>query len=95
MYHAVDSINMTSTKMQKSSHGAAPPSTIPLPKARRGFRSFVNDVVSEMRKVTWPKPAETNRLVGVVLAVCLFTVAFLTALGIAIQTIFNIVLGRA
>jgi preprotein translocase SecE subunit len=69
---------------------ARPASSVPVPKMRRGPKSFYNDVVREMRHVTWPKPRETNRLTGVVFAVCLLTVIILTVLSIGFDTLFRV-----
>ncbi|MCH8978153.1 MAG: preprotein translocase subunit SecE [Armatimonadetes bacterium] len=44
---------------------------------RRGVKGFYRDVVREMKHVTWPKPHETTRLTGVVLAVCVMIVTML------------------
>ena len=50
---------------------------LPVPKMRRGVKGFYRDVIREMKHVTWPKPQETTRLTGVVLAVCVMIVAML------------------
>lgn len=54
---------------------------VPVPSSKRGLKGFMNEVRREMKKVSWPTKPETNRLTGVVLAVCLLLVAFLTAIG--------------
>ncbi len=41
-----------------------------MPGSKRGFKGFYNDVNREVKKVSWPTTHETNRLTGVVLAVC-------------------------
>lgn len=56
---------------------AAKPGSVPVPKMRRGVKGFYRDVVREMKHVTWPKPQETTRLTGVVLAVCAMIVVLL------------------
>lgn len=86
-------MSTTSTKMDNPKHPQTPGS-VPLPKMKRGLRTYMHDVSQEMKKVTWPKPAETNRLTWVVIAVCLFTVAYLTGLGYLIQTLFDILFRR-
>jgi preprotein translocase SecE subunit len=48
-----------------------PKSSVPIPRSRRGLKGFLNEVGREMKKVSWPTRAETNRLTGVVLTVCL------------------------
>ncbi len=50
---------------------------LPVPKMKRGVKGFYKDVVREMKHVTWPKPQETTRLTGVVLAVCAMIVVLL------------------
>ncbi|HSI73423.1 MAG TPA: preprotein translocase subunit SecE [Fimbriimonas sp.] len=68
-----------------------PASSLPTPKLRRGLKSFLADVVREMKKVSWPSKAETNRLTGVVLIVCLALVAILTGLGWLFELIINFI----
>lgn len=79
-----------STAMEEREPAAAPTS-IPIPKVRRGIRQYFRDVSQEMKKVTWPTRTETNRLTGVVLGVCILVVLFLTALSIVFDTIFQVV----
>lgn len=54
---------------------------IPSPKVRRGPKGFLTDTRAELKKVTWPTRGETNRLTGVVLAVCIMCVLFLYGLS--------------
>lgn len=69
---------------------------LPVPKMRRGVKGFYRDVVREMKHVTWPKPQETTRLTGVVLAVCVMIVAMLYfATFIFGQVLTAIITGRA
>ncbi len=56
---------------------------------KRGLKGFYRDVVREMKHVHWPTRHETNRLTGVVLAVCLIVIGVLTALSIVFDTIFR------
>lgn len=56
---------------------------VPSPKIRRGPKGFLTDTRAELKKVTWPTRAETNRLTGVVLAVCIMCVLFLYGLSMA------------
>ncbi|MBV6457042.1 MAG: Protein translocase subunit SecE [Fimbriimonadaceae bacterium] len=79
-----------STAMEEREPVAAPTS-IPIPKVRRGLRQYFRDVSQEMKKVTWPTRTETNRLTGVVLGVCILVVLFLTALSVVFDTIFQVV----
>lgn len=77
-----------STAMEEREPVAAPTS-IPIPKVRRGLRQYFRDVSQEMKKVTWPSRTETNRLTGVVLGVCLLVVIFLTGLSFGFDLVFQ------
>jgi preprotein translocase SecE subunit len=48
-----------------------PQGSLPIPRSKRGLRGFFKEVGREMKKVSWPTIAETNRLTTVVLGVCL------------------------
>lgn len=74
-----------------SSSGGEGGGNLPLPKSRRGIKSFFNEVIRELRKVSWPTKAETNRLTGVVLAVTLISVIILTGLGMLFGTLINLI----
>lgn len=63
---------------------------LPIPKSRRGLKGFYNEVVRELKKVSWPTKSETNRLTGVVMAVTLMFVVILTGLGIIFNTLINL-----
>ncbi len=65
--------------------------SIPVPRSRRGPKTFYNEVVREMKKVSWPSRTETNRLTGVVLTVCLLLVAYLSALGYVFGAVIDII----
>jgi len=65
--------------------------SLPVPKSKRGLKGFFNEVGREMKKVSWPTKSETNRLTGVVLAVCGLVVAILTAMSYAFETITNLI----
>ena len=67
------------------------PNSLPVPKAKRGLRSFFNEVGREMKKVSWPTRTETNRLTGVVLAVCSMLVVFLTSLSVLIGIVIDLI----
>jgi preprotein translocase subunit SecE len=45
--------------------------SLPIPRSRRGTKGFFKEVGRELRKVSWPTRAETNRLTVVVLSVCI------------------------
>ena len=51
--------------------------SIPVPKSKRGLKGFFTESVRELKKVDWPTPKETNRLTGIVLAVCALSVGVL------------------
>jgi preprotein translocase SecE subunit len=65
--------------------------TLPIPTSRRGLKGFFNEVLREMKKVSWPSKAETNRLTGVVLIVCIGLVVVLTAMGYAFETFIRLI----
>ncbi len=67
------------------------PNSLPIPKAKRGFKSYLNEVGRELKKVSWPTRSETNRLTGVVLAVCSMLVVFLTALSVLIGIVIDLI----
>jgi len=56
---------------------------------KRGLKGYFRDVIREMKHVHWPSRRETNRLTGVVLAVCVITIGVLTALSIVFDTLFK------
>ncbi|HRK22259.1 MAG TPA: preprotein translocase subunit SecE [Fimbriimonadaceae bacterium] len=66
------------------------PTSIPLPKSRRGFKQYWVDVIREMKKVTWPPHSETNRLTGVVLAVCVLMIIMLSVFHLVFETIVSL-----
>ncbi len=68
-----------------------PQGSLPLPKAKRGVKGFFNEVMREMKKVTWPTKAETNRLTTVVLGVCVIIVVILTVLGYLFQSVISLI----
>ena len=82
--------NSDDPKDKKPAEGGSsrPRGSLPLPNSKRGLKGFYNEVIREMKKVSWPTKPETNRLTGVVLSVCLMLVAFLSAIGF----IFNFVI---
>lgn len=70
--------------------GPTAPASIPLPKSKRGFKQYWVDVAREMKKVTWPPHSETNRLTGVVLAVCILMVLILTGFHLVFETVVHL-----
>jgi len=67
---------------------------VPLPKSKRGFKAFLNDVSRELKKVHWPDKKETNRLTGVVLAVCGLAAAILYGMSLIADTLVRILQGN-
>ena len=63
---------------------------LPIPKSKRGLKGFLNEVSREVRKVSWPSRSETNRLTGIVLAVCGIIVLILTALSLVADTVVTL-----
>jgi preprotein translocase subunit SecE len=51
--------------------------------------SFVNDVVKEMKKVTWPKKEELRESTGIVVIACLILAAFVYVVDKIISTIVS------
>jgi preprotein translocase subunit SecE len=51
--------------------------------------NFFNDVVKEMKKVTWPTTDELKDSTVVVIVVCLVIAAFTYIIDMAINTIFK------
>lgn len=66
-------------------------SSIPVPRSRRGAKSFFRDVGLELKKVNWPSKSETNRLTMVVLAVCGLMAILLLGLGVVADTFVKLV----
>jgi preprotein translocase subunit SecE len=50
---------------------------------------FFQDVVKEMKKVTWPTQAELKESTVVVIVVCLILAAFTYVIDMAIQAVFK------
>lgn len=72
-----------------------PASSIPVPKTSRGgIKGYINDVVRELKKVDWPPVKETNRLTGVVLAVCAIIAITMTVLSFGVDTIIKLIQGK-
>lgn len=68
-----------------------PSRSLPMPKAKRGMKSFFEGVKREMKKVSWPTPQETHRLFGVVVTVCFILVLVMSILGYAFETLVNMI----
>ena len=51
--------------------------------------NFVNDVVKEMKKVTWPTKDELKESTTIVIVVCLIIAAFTWLIDFAINQIFK------
>ena len=50
---------------------------------------FFDDVVKEMKKVTWPTQAELKESTVVVIVVCLILAAFTYIIDMAVQAVFK------
>ena len=78
--------------MTKPINGPTPkPSSVPVPKMKKGFGGFWKEAMAEMKKVHWPTRAETTRLTGVVFAVCIAVIVFLYGLGMVCDSVFSII----
>jgi preprotein translocase subunit SecE len=53
------------------------------------IKNFVNDVVKEMKKVTWPSREELKESTAIVIVVCLIIAAFTFVIDYAITQIFK------
>lgn len=51
--------------------------------------NFVNDVVKEMKKVTWPTREELKESTNIVIVVCLILAAFTYVIDMAITTLIK------
>ncbi|MCF8242218.1 MAG: preprotein translocase subunit SecE [Melioribacteraceae bacterium] len=51
--------------------------------------NFFNDVVKEMKKVTWPTKEELKESTNIVIVVCLLLAAFTYAIDMTISQIFK------
>jgi preprotein translocase SecE subunit len=67
------------------------PTSVPIPRSKRGLKGFWTEVMREMKKVNWPTRAETNRLTGVVLVVCFIMTLALVGMSYLFQTIIDLI----
>ncbi|MDF1610988.1 MAG: preprotein translocase subunit SecE [Stygiobacter sp.] len=51
--------------------------------------NFVNDVVKEMKKVTWPTKEELKESTSIVIVVCLILAAFTYVIDMGITWVFK------
>ncbi|MEA2553845.1 MAG: preprotein translocase subunit SecE [Fimbriimonadaceae bacterium] len=65
--------------------------SIPTPRSKRGLKGFFAEVGREMKKVNWPTRAETNRLTGVVFAVCTLIGLILFALSFVFDRLVKLI----
>jgi preprotein translocase subunit SecE len=63
---------------------------LPLPQVKRGLGTFFAEIKRELKKVSWPTPSETNRLFGVVLAVCVILIVVMAGLGFLFENLVNL-----
>ena len=64
-----------------------------MPKMKRGKGPFIAGLKRELKKVSWPTYKETNRLFGVVLAVCVLLVGVLGIIGKLAETLIGLITG--
>ncbi|MCG9895558.1 MAG: preprotein translocase subunit SecE [Fimbriimonadaceae bacterium] len=64
-----------------------------LPKMRRGLKGFYQDLIVEMRKVSWPTPKDSTRMSGMVLGVCGLVVLILFGISTGFEILWSIVMG--
>ena len=64
-------------------------SSIPIPKSKRGLKTFLKEVQRELKKVNWPSIPEAHRLTGIVLVVCGMMIAILTGLSVVLQKLVD------
>ncbi len=76
---------------EPESGGRKTPSSIPVPKSRRGLKSFFADVQRELKKVNWPSRQENMRLTGVVLGVCVLMGILLASMSIVAGTLVDLI----
>ena len=65
--------------------------SLPIPRSKRGLKGFLSEVRRELDKVSWPTKPETNRLTGVVLALCVLIVALLTSMSTVADTLVRLI----
>jgi preprotein translocase subunit SecE len=53
------------------------------------IKKFFDDVVKEMKKVTWPTQAELKESTTIVVVMCLILAAFTYVIDIGITTLFK------
>lgn len=80
--------------MSKTPAAASGGGGVPVPKIKRGLPAFFREVRRELTKVSWPTVSETNRLTGVVLAVCLLLVVILGVLGGVMGLLIDFIQGK-
>ena len=63
--------------------------------SRGGFGlSGITEIISELRRVTWPSYEETFRLSVMVIAVAAVVGVFLGAIDLGFASLFDIILGK-
>jgi preprotein translocase subunit SecE len=53
--------------------------------------NYVNDVVKEMKKVTWPSKEELKESTSIVVATCLIIAAFTYVIDMAITSLIKVI----
>lgn len=77
--------------MASTPSGPKGPTSIPTYRSKRGWKGYFAEVSREMKKVNWPTRAETNRLTGVVFAVCFIVGIILFALSTVFEHFVSLV----
>jgi preprotein translocase SecE subunit len=71
------------------------PSSLPIPKVKRGgLKGYLTDVSRELKKVDWPPVPEVHRLTGVVLSVLLLIAVIMTSMSLIADTLMRILQGN-
>ena len=80
-------------KKQNNKQNVQPQGSVAVPNIKKkGLKGFYKDIVREMKHVNWPSMHESNRLTGVVLAVCFIAAGTLFGLSIIFNTLYNFLL---
>jgi preprotein translocase SecE subunit len=72
-----------------------PQGSLPIPRSKRGLRGFLSEVGREMKKVSWPSRAETNRLTGVVLGVCILVGGIMITMSWAFGVVIDLITSKS
>ncbi len=76
-----------------TSGGSGAPSSVPTPDTKKGLKNYLIEVQREMKKITWPTPAEATRLTSTVVGVCILVAAVLFLFSIGIEKFLELLIG--